>query len=579
MKRRTFLSAATSISLAGVSCGEDRFRKNKTNRPNVILIMTDDQGFGDLGCHGNELISTPALDRFAAESTEFTRFYVNPVCAPTRASLMTGRYHFRTGVLGTMSGEALIAPDEITIAHRLREGGYRTAIFGKWHLGDNCPRRPVDMGFEEAVVHNGGGLSQPSCPPGVGYHDPEHQRKHGYTLYTPFEHWISSNNYFDPVLMHNGVETQYEGYCTDIFFGEAARYIEAHRDEPFFVYLAANAPHAPEIVSEAYLEPYRAMGLDEKTARGYAMITNIDNNFRQLMERLETLGLADNTVVIFMSDNGPQYSRYTAGLRGWKSHFTEGGIRSPVFIRWRDFPAGKKVDHLAAHIDIAPTILDICGIGAGTGDMDGDSVLPLLSESDSSNPDRTLFFQGNRGIPERHRQCAVVTRRYKLIDGSALFDLSADPGEKEDIAAAHPEVVAALRGKYEAWFDDVSSTRGFDPQRIWVGDSRENPVTLTPQDWRGERSRFVQKEPLGHWLLDVREDGKYSAEIHLPEGERIGMLHLAIGEVSLQTDLAAERPAYRFGPFELPSGPARLDAWIERGERTFGVARVIVTQV
>jgi arylsulfatase A-like enzyme len=334
MKRRDFLSSASAaLPLAGCSCAGRQLRDNSPKRPNVILVLTDDQGYGDLGCHGNDLISTPVMDRFARESVEFTRFYVNPVCAPTRASLMTGRYHHRTGVMGVMSGEALIAPDETTIAALFREAGYRTAIFGKWHLGDNYPRRPIDLGFEEAVVHNGGGLSQPSCPPGVGYHHPEHRRKYNYTLYEPFEHWISSNNYFDPVLMHNGVEEQYEGYCTDIFFGEAIRYIEAHRQEPFFLYLPANAPHAPEIVREDYLKQYRDKGLDEKTARGYAMITNLDDNFGHLLNRLDTLGLSDNTVIIFMTDNGPQHDRYTGGLRGRKGAFYEGGIRVPFFIR------------------------------------------------------------------------------------------------------------------------------------------------------------------------------------------------------------------------------------------------------
>ncbi|MCD6308800.1 MAG: arylsulfatase, partial [Candidatus Latescibacteria bacterium] len=406
MKRRAFLHTMSSAAVAvgaGAAvndCGDRPPAPAK--RPNVVLIMTDDQGYGDLGCHGNDLIRTPNIDRLAGESLELTRFYVCPTCAPTRAGLLTGRCHHRTGVMGTMSGEALIAPDEMTVAAMLRDAGYRTGIFGKWHLGDSYPRRPIDMGFEEEVVHHGGGLGQPADPPGVGYHDPVHQEKYNYTIYDNFPHWVNSNNYFDPVLSRNGVPEQFEGYCTDVFFGEAISFIERHRDEPFFVYLPTNAPHSPEIVSEDYLEPYRALGLDEKTARCYAMIENIDDNLARLRGRLASLGLVEDTILIFMGDNGPQYNRYNGGLRGRKAQFYEGGIRVPFFVHWPGkIAAAAKSNEPAANIDILPTLLDACGVRSrGNVKLDGVDLLPLMTGRVDSLPERRLFFQGNHGVPE-----------------------------------------------------------------------------------------------------------------------------------------------------------------------------------
>jgi len=574
MKRRAFLHTMSSAAVAvgaGAAvndCGDRPPAPAK--RPNVILIITDDQGYGDLGCHGNDLIRTPNIDRLAGESLELTRFYVCPTCAPTRAGLLTGRYHHRTGVMGTMSGEALIAPDEVTLAAMLRDAGYRTGIFGKWHLGDSYPRRPIDMGFEEEVVHHGGGLSQPSDPPGVGYHDPGHHEKYNYTIYDNFPHWVNSNNYFDPVLRRNGVPEQFEGYCTDIFFGEAISFIERHRDEPFFVYLPTNAPHSPEIVSEDYLEPYRALGLDEKTARCYAMIENIDDNLARLRERLAALGLADDTILIFMGDNGPQYNRYNGGLRGRKGQFYEGGIRVPFFVHWPGkITSATKSGEPAANIDILPTLLDACGVMPhGEVKLDGVDLLPLMTGRAGALPERRLFFQGNPGVPEPYNQCAVVAGRFKLVNGAELYDLISDPGEQNDVAADHPDVVAELRAAYEDWFADVASSRGYDPQRIWLGDPNENPVTLTPQDWRGPRSRFVRKDSYGWWEVDVRSEGEYTFTLEFDPPGRPCEARLTIGDVSESRKLDAGATECAFGPLRLAKGAARLDTWLEaEGER------------
>ena len=584
--RREFLQkAGAAVASSGVfpfvaGCGNTERTPDK-RRPNVILILTDDQGYGDLGCHGNKIIKTPNLDRFAAENVEFTRFYVCPTCAPTRAGLMTGRYHHRTGIMGVMSGEALIHPGEVTMAEVFGEAGYRTGIFGKWHLGDNYPRRPDDMGFQESLIHNGGGLSQPSDPPGKGYLNSELHEKYYFVVPDRFPHWVNSNTYFDPILRHNGEPEQYEGYCTDIFFDSAIEFIEKNRSEPFFIYLPTNAPHSPEIIGEDYLKPYRDMGLDDKTARCYAMITNIDDNFARLRSKLRELDIEENTILIFMGDNGPQYLRFNSGLRARKSHFYEGGIRAPFIISWPEkLTTAGKIENIAANIDMFPTLLSACGIGKPDGiSIDGTNLMPLIKRSAADWPERTLFLQGNDGVPELYNKCAVITQRYKLVNGSELYDLIDDHSEKNNIAGEFPGQVAKMREQYEAWFEDVGSTRGYEPQRIYIGTQHENPVILTSQDWRGPRSRFIRKDSLGYWEVDVRNAGTYEITLRFKELETPLRAHFSIGSISENADLKKGETSHTFGPFDFEAGEARLEAWLELRGETFGVDYVDVKRV
>ena len=326
-------------------------------RPNIILVLADDQGYGDVGIHGNEKIRTPNLDRFAKEGSEFTRFYVSPVCAPTRASLMTGRYYYRSGVLQTYRGGAMMHGDETTLAEMLKGAGYRTGIFGKWHLGDSYPMRPTDQGFDETLVHKAGGITQPPDQP---------------------------NSYFDPLLWQNNKPVRGKGYCTDIFFDAALHFIEQNREKPFFTYIATNAPHTPLEVSDQAVAPYRAMGLDDTTARIYGMVENIDKNFGRLLAKLDELGLRRNTVVIFLTDNGPQQQRYTAGLRDRKASVYEGGIRAISLWQWpAAFPQPRKIGRMAAHIDVAATLLEMTGTQPlASRTLDGKSLLPLLKGED-----------------------------------------------------------------------------------------------------------------------------------------------------------------------------------------------------
>ena len=294
------LSAIVSCSLRIAFAAEPR--------PNVVLVMTDDQGYGDIGLHKNPHLRTPNLDRFAQEGVQFSRFYVSPVCAPTRASLMTGRYHYRTGVIHTSRGGAKMHGEEVTIAERLQAAGYRTGIFGKWHLGDNFPMRPSEQGFSEALVHKSGAIGQQSDAP---------------------------SSYFNPRLWHNNEPKETKGYCTDVFFDAALQFIEQNRGQPFFVYLPTNAPHAPLDVELRYIERYKALGLNDTTARIYGMVENIDENFARLLTTLDRLGLRQNTLVIFITDNGAQQARYNAGLRGLKGTTYEGGIACRRFSNGR----------------------------------------------------------------------------------------------------------------------------------------------------------------------------------------------------------------------------------------------------
>jgi arylsulfatase A-like enzyme len=432
--------------------------------PNIVIVLADDLGYGDLGCHGEPHIKTPNLDTFAREAVEFTNFHVSPVCAPTRAALMTGRYPFRTGVCDVYGPAAEMDPKEITLAERLRDIGYATGIFGKWHLGDDPAHAPNAQGFEEALVHRGPCMEQ----------------------------------YFDPTLLHNGNEEKFEGYCMDIFTDAAIRFIRKNRDRPFFVYLPANLIHVPLQVAEELTAPFEKTPVSKSTRKIYGMTSSLDDNFGRLRAALGELGLEQNTLLIFTSDNGPCSSsgpvdRHMAGLHGLKGTVYENGIRVPCFMRWpAGFSSPAKIDRLAAHIDVLPTALDAAGGTTNSGPaVDGVSLMPLLRKPSAEWPDRTLFFQWDSGqVPRRGHAFAVLTEEWKLvqprgmdakgqqhirnryaqlcelqgrgersIDGPPrheLYRIPEDPGETTDLAAKHPEIVDRMKKQYDTWFTDVT---------------------------------------------------------------------------------------------------------------------------
>jgi arylsulfatase A-like enzyme len=463
-------------------------------QPNVILIMTDDQGFGDLNCHGNPIIETPHLDELHAESGRLTDFHVSPTCAPTRAALMTGRYDNRTGVWHTILGRSLLNRTEVTMADVFSGSGYRTGIFGKWHLGDNYPYRPQDRGFDDVLIHGGGGVAQ-----------------------TP-DYW--SNDYFDDTYFQdNGIPASFDGYCTDVWFDNAISFIEANsgHQTPFFCYIPTNAPHGPRQVPEEYLEEY-IDEVPEDVARFYGMITNIDDNIGRLRNRLYDLGVSDNTILIFLSDNGTACPYYNAGMRAQKGSPYEGGHRVPCFIRWPGVIEDITLDTLSAHYDLLPTLIDLCGLDAPDIDFDGQSLQSLLLDGESVDCDRTLFIDSQRTEwPEKWKDSAVMTDQWRLVRGEELYDINADPGQETDLADDHPEIIEELRAEYEEWWRDIGPFETYS--RIEIG-AIEDSVDLTCHDWHEcenvpwHQGYILQgPETNGFWAIEIAESREYEISL------------------------------------------------------------------
>ena len=520
-------------------------------RPNVVLIITDDQGYGDLGVTGNPHVQTPTLDQLARESIQLTNFYVSPVCAPTRSSLMTGRYSLRTGVHDTYNGGAIMAPSEVTIAEMLRPAGYRTGIFGKWHLGDNYPSRPQDQGFDESVIHLGGGIGQ------VG---------------DVTNYFQGDSSYFNPVLWHNGKQQAYEGYCSDVFADEAVDFIRQNQDAPFFCYLSFNAPHTPLQVPNKYYRRYQnidpAAGFakdgpplpamteknKEDARKVYAMVTNIDDNVKKVLNTLDELNLADNTLVIFMTDNGPQQPRYRAGLRGLKSSVYRGGVRVPCF--WR-YPAGfgetRKIDVNTAHMDILPTLSELCRVPLPKNRvLDGKSLLPLLQGDSVGWQDRPLFFAWTRQYPELYHNVALLQGRYKLVGQTSynariadfeLYDVQRDPYEQHNLVTKHVPLAQRLKQTLdEQFFALINAPNLLDPPRIVIGSEQENPVILSRNDASGERGIWAQEEIYGKWQVRIDEEGYYTVRFRFLNPMEPG------GTLLLQSGTLIHRLDYKDDP-------------------------------
>jgi len=562
-------------------------RAPAASKPNVLLIITDDQGYGDLACHGNPVIKTPNLDKLYEVSIRFTNFHVSPTCAPTRAALMTGRYANATGAWHTIMGRSWMAPEEVTLAECFRASGYRTGIFGKWHLGDNFPLRPQDQGFDEVLVHGGGGVHQ-----------------------TPD---FFGNDYFDDTYFHNGKPEKFRGFCTDVWFENAIRFMaEAHqRGQPFFCYLATNAPHGPYWAPARYEDMYRGIpGLRDPGF--YGMITNIDDNLGRLMDFLRQSGLEDNTILIFTTDNGTAAGEnvFNAGMRGKKGSPYEGGHRVPLFIRW---PAGglvgpRDIDTLTAHIDILPTLVDLCQLSKPSGPpLHGRSLRPLLYEKNPNWPDRAIVVDSQRlDDLVKWRQAAVMTQRWRLVNPSPdgdpsqleLYDIQSDPGQKHNVAAQHPEVVARLKAEYEKWWGMVSDRAG-SFVRIVIGSDQENPARLTCHDWHGEGAEQcwnqtqILRAPAvnGYWTVYVARSGYYRIELRRwpkeldlpvnapytdPEPNREKTPGRAIHAVKARLKIGAVDRTVQVGPEDkaavfdvyLSEGPYALETWFYDADGT-----------
>jgi arylsulfatase len=415
-------------------------------RPNIVLVITDDQGYGDLGFTGNPLLKTPNLDAFARQSVRFTDFHVSPTCAPTRAALMTGRHEFKNGVTHTIHERERLTLGATTLAQVLRKAGYATGIFGKWHLGDEDAYQPDRRGFDEVFIHGGGGIGQTyagSCGDAPG------------------------NTYFDPAILHNGRFEKTTGYCTDVFFRQATRWIDERRRsrKPFFACVALNAPHAPLDVPAEYARRYQGQ-VSETTARFYGMIANIDENFGRLLRQLDDWSLATNTLVIFLTDNGGTagLSVFNAGMRSGKGTPYQGATRVPSFWRWPAGFAGRAdCPALTAHVDVLPTLAEIAGVklrGSLAAQVEGLSLLPLLRNPSADWPNRHLVthvgrWERGRASESKFAQSSIRDRRFTLVNGRELYDLQSDFGETTNVIDRYPAEAARLRSVYDRWWQDV----------------------------------------------------------------------------------------------------------------------------
>ncbi|MCE9546608.1 MAG: arylsulfatase [Planctomycetia bacterium] len=462
-------------------------------RPNIILILADDQGYGDLSCLGNQILKTPHLDRLHDQSIRLTDFHVAPMCSPTRGELLTGRDALSNGATFVCMGRSNIRSGIPTLADIFASGGYKTAIFGKWHLGDNYPYRPQDRGFQESLCHRAWGITSIA------------------------DHF--GNDYFNDQFLHNGQPREFHKYCTDVWFDEAMKWIRDRQSahEPFLVYLPTNAPHWPHWVAENYRRPYAGRVTDE-VAGFYGMIANLDENVGRLVSTLDETGLAKNTILVYMTDNGTSDGEqvFNAGMRGNKTSLYEGGHRVPCFIRWPGGNLGppRDIDETTQCQDILPTLSDLAEIELPNDLMlDGQSLARLLRGGPL--PDRMLVVQ--YGGQLRKEEAAVLWNKWRLVKGSELYDLGADPGQKANIAARHPDVVDKMRRHYDVWWARLMPAADeYCP--ITIGSERENPTRLTACDWAGVYcdNYFCYRlgENLnGAWHMNVEQPGTYAVSL------------------------------------------------------------------
>ena len=566
--------------------------------PNVILVITDDQGYGDIAAHGNPHIQTPHLDKLYGQSIRLTDFHVGTTCAPTRASVMTGQNCNAVDVWHTIGGRSQLYPEATTLADVFAHNGYRTGMFGKWHLGDNYPFRPHDRGFQETLYHGGGGVGQ----------EPDY--------------W--NNDYFDDTYFRNGTPEKREGYCTTVWFDAAMEFMDG-AEKPFFCYLATNAPHGPFHVDSSYIRPY--LGNEAiPNANFYGMITQFDEQMGRLMDYLETSGKAENTILIYMTDNGTaagvnldkeQYATqgFSANMRGKKGSQYEGGHRVPCYIRWpeKGWNTGRDISQLTAHVDLFPTLIEL-GALAYPEEMNlyGRNLSPLLNgdASDAIWAERVLITDTQRAEQlEKWKRCAIMQGPWRLVDGDELYNIQQDPEQRNNLAEERSEFVHELRVAYDKWWKKLEPNRNRYTRTI-LGENEEE-VVLYSHDWHESKNpdgtpggtpwnhgHVRRGTPwIGFWTVDVAEAGDYIFELRRwpreaatpltaglpvlaavpggrpsPGGEALPLerAFIQLGEQKQEQPIQGEEEAIRF-ELELAAGPTRLTAgfrdkeWVEWG--------------
>jgi arylsulfatase len=576
----------------------------KPERPNVIVLLTDDQGYGDFSCHGNPVLRTPHLDTLWRESVRFTDFHVAPMCTPTRGQLMTGIHGLRNGAMNVSSGRDLLRRDLPTMADVFRAVGYRTGQFGKWHLGDIYPYRPKDRGFDRTLCFRSSYIGSAA------------------------DAW--NNDYFNDRYRFDDKLQPVKGYCTDVFFDEAIRWIKERgaEGEPFFAYIPTNTPHGPLFVPPRYREQYEAAlagrGLDEDyrkaLARFFGMIANIDDNVGRLEATLEETGLRENTIVVFLTDNGGTAGVrfFNAGMRGHKVQLWEGGHRVPCFVRWpaAGIGGGRDIGALTEVQDLLPTLIDLCGLkGPAGAKFDGTSLAASLrGEPQPSLDDRMLVVQFSRmprGTVARPKKddAAVLWRKWRLVGGKRLYDLATDPHQDRDVAAEHPEIAARLQEHYDQWWAPIEPTLDtFQPSVL--GSDQQNPTRLCASEWADvflDQSGQVRAgvPTNGLWHVEVEQPGEYELALcrwpreakaaltaatpphvgedcRLPAGKAlpIARARLRVGTHDVDRPVAEDDREATF-TVALPKGRTTVETWFydEQGQELCGAYYVYVRRL
>ncbi|MDN5213198.1 arylsulfatase [Fulvivirgaceae bacterium BMA12] len=469
-------------------------------RPNVILIMTDDQGYGDLSCHGNPYLETPNLDKLHAQAVRFTDFHVDPTCAPTRAALMTGKYAHHVGVWHTVSGGNHLRASEITMADVFKSSGYKTGIFGKWHLGSNYPYRPMDRGFDEWLGQGDGGT--------------------GTT-----DDWFDNDRVND-YYWHNGQREQINGFAPDVFYDAAIDFMRENKrnNKPFFIYLPTYLPHHPHTLPDTAWAENANSKVSKYVSYFFAGIKRIDRNIGKLRKALDASGASENTILIFMSDNGGTagVKLFNAGMRGRKGQVYDGGHRVPFFIHWPNgkLKHGSDVNDLTSHIDVLPTLIDLCKLKVDQAlAFDGRSFREQLIKPALSLPERTLFVETQRThTSKRWVKTAGMTNRWRLIDNTELYDMENDPGQTSNVIDKFPEVATKIRQEHERYWSKVTPADRDQPRFI-IGHPNDPETFLTPSDWYlpdvpWNHAQVAAGSPhAGAWQIAAAKDGVYRFEI------------------------------------------------------------------